>query len=308
MTRQSSPQALMMIRPANFGFNRETAESNAFQQDKKESTEEIQKKALAEFDSTVALLRKNEIEVFIVEDTASPVKPDAIFPNNWISTHPEGILVSYPMMAANRRLERRADIIELLRDRYKVEKMIGLEPWEQQGKFLEGTGSLIFDHANAVAYACRSPRTAETLVKQVCKEIGYSSVIFDSSDEQGKPIYHTNVMMWLGERMAGVCLDSIKTDEDQEAVLSKLAESSHKVIALSYHQIKAFAGNMFEVRNRKGEVFLLMSQTAFESLLPGQTNEISKHAEPLIVSIDTIEHYGGGGIRCMVAGMYLPSK
>jgi hypothetical protein len=308
MARQSSPHSLLMIRPANFGFNSETASSNAFQQDKSEPSKDIQQQALQEFDTTVDLLESNEIEVIVIPDTADILRPDAIFPNNWISTHEEGIIVTYPMMAANRRVERRVEIINLLKNKFNVGKTIDLTSSEANDKFLEGTGSIVFDHANKVAYACRSLRTDESLLNDLCKQLGYSALSFDSVDENGKPIYHTNVMMWIGEKMAGVCLDSIPKDDDQEKILAKLSETNHKVIALGYEQIKALAGNMFEVKNKNGEPFLLMSRTAFQSLLPGQLNEITKHAEPLIVTIDTIEQYGGGGIRCMVAGMYLPAK
>jgi hypothetical protein len=308
MARQSSPHGLLMIRPANFGFNSETASSNAFQQNKSESTKDIQQRALKEFDKTVDLLKSNEIDVIVIDDTTDALRPDAIFPNNWISTHEEGVIVTYPMMAANRRVERRTDIIDLLRNKFKVLKTIDLTSSERDEKFLEGTGSIVFDHTNKIAYTCRSLRTDESLLNELCQQLGYTALIFDSVDENGKPIYHTNVMMWMGEKMAGVCLDSVKNEDDQEKILAKLSETNHKVIALSYPQIKALAGNMFEVKNKKGEPFLLMSQTAFQSLLPGQLNEMTKHAEPLVVAIDTIEQYGGGGIRCMVAGMYLPLK
>jgi hypothetical protein len=308
MSPQSSPHALLMIRPAHFGFNPETASSNAFQQDSGEEVSEIQKRVLDEFDKVISQLKENDIEVLVVPDTKEPIKPDAVFPNNWISTSEEGVIITYPMMAPSRRLERRSDIIDLLKDKFNVRNLIDITNFENQEKFLEGTGSIIYDHTNKLAYACRSPRTDETLLIQLCKQIGYESVVFNAIDENGKPIYHTNVMMWLGEKMAGVCLDSIKSEHEQETVLGKLSDSNHKVIAISYQQMKALAGNMFEVKNRKGEPFLLMSQTAYESLLPGQLNEITKYAEPLIVSIDTIEQYGGGGIRCMVAGIYLSKK
>lgn len=308
MPRQSSPHALLMIRPSNFGFNPETAASNAFQQNKGEAIVEIQKKAVLEFDQVISQLHENEIEVVVVDDTVAPIKPDAVFPNNWISTNEEGAIITYPMMAGNRRLERRNDIINLLKEKFEVGKLIDLTSSEKDEIFLEGTGSIIYDHANKIAYACRSPRTNEKLLVHLCEQIGYQPVIFDAVDENGKPIYHTNVMMWVGAKMAGICLDSIRSEEEQELVLSKLASSDHKVIALSYEQIKGLAGNMFEVKNKNSEPFILMSQTAYQSLLPGQLNEISKHAEPLVVSIDTIEQYGGGGIRCMVAGIYLPVK
>lgn len=308
MPYAQSPAALLMIRPLSFGYNEETASTNAFQQALNDDHIEIQKRAQKEFDDVVIKLNQNDIKAIIISDTKEPVKPDAVFPNNWISTHENGLVITYPMLAVNRRLERRLDVIEKLKEQFVVNEVWDLSSHEDEEKFLEGTGSIVFDHSNKLAYACRSPRTHSDLIKKLCLKIGYELVLFDAIDERGGPIYHTNVMMWIGEKSAVVCLDSIRKEEDQDLILTKLIDTNHKVIAISYQQMNAFAGNMFEVKNSKGEVFILMSQTAFDSLLPGQLNEITKHAEPLIVSINTIEKYGGGGIRCMVAGIYLPEK
>lgn len=301
------PHAILMVRPAAFGFNPETASSNAFQK-LPELSDVVPTRAKEEFDTVVQILTDRGINVIVVEDTLEPVTTDAVFPNNWITTHEDGKVVLYPMMAASRRNERRKDIVAMLRDKYHVQDVIDFTPGEKENKFLEGTGSLIFDHVNKIAYACRSPRTDETLLNAFCKSLGYTSVLFSAVDENGVPIYHTNVMMWLGESVAGICLDSIKSDEDQELVLGSLASTGHKVIALSFQQMNSFAGNMFEVRNDKDERFLLMSQTAYDSLLPGQILEIEKYCEPLIVNIHTIEESGGGSIRCMVAGIHLPIR
>ncbi|PZR37098.1 MAG: amidinotransferase [Azospira oryzae] len=308
MSLMNTPHALLMVRPASFAFNEETAGSNSFQQKGDLERLALQQQALAEFDAVVEKLKEKNIHLIIAEDTATPQKPDAIFPNNWISTHSSGTIVTYPMMAVSRRSERREDIVKLLKAVYAVNRVLDITGAEWDNKYLEGTGSIVYDHANKRAYACRSPRTSEFVLNELCRQIGYEAIVFDAVDAEGTPVYHTNVLMWIGEKVAALCLDSIKSEADQDKVIDSLTRSDHKIIAISFDQMKAFAGNMFEVMNKDEEVFLLMSTTAFQSLLPGQLNEMSKHAEPLIVSIDIIEKYGGGGIRCMVAGIYLPAR
>lgn len=301
------PHTILLVRPAAFGYNPETAATNAFQK-KAADQRAVHKRALAEFDKVIQSLHDKGIPTLVVEDTIDPLTTDAIFPNNWITTHEDGRIILYPMMAPSRRQERRKDIVERLQRVYKTTEVIDLSNNELNNKFLEGTGSIIFDHPNQVAFACRSERTNEDLLKSLCHQIGYRPIIFSATDEKGLPIYHTNVMMWIGEKLAGVCLDSIHDENDQELVLEQLANSNHKVIALSYVQMNSFAGNMFELRNSNNERYLLMSQAAFDSLLPGQLIEIEKHARPLAIDISTIEECGGGSIRCMVAGIHLPSK
>jgi len=308
MISANIPHGLLMVRPASFEFNVETADSNTFQQKGAFDPGLLQQQVLSEFDEVTTVLKKNKISLLVVEDTPSPQKPDALFPNNWISMHPDGLIITYPMMAVNRRSERREDIIKLLKTRYTVSRVWDISGAEWDNKFLEGTGSIVFDHAHQLAYACRSPRTNDVLLGDVCRQIGYQSILFDSVDEKKVPVYHTNVMMWVGEKIAAVCIDSLHLESDQDKVLDRLTETNHKIIAISYAQMNAFAGNMLEVQNEEGQLFILMSQTAYQTLLPGQINEMSKYAEPIIVSIDTIEKYGGGGIRCMVAGIYLPWK
>jgi hypothetical protein len=307
MPYPQTPQILLMIRPASFGFNYETAASNGFQQSP-DLTNDIRKRAEREFDAVVRVLGENQIEVIVIEDTKNPVKPDAVFPNNWISTHPDGLVITYPLLAANRRSERRTDVIDKLRNRFNVNEVWDISDSEKENQFLEGTGSIVFDHLNKIAYACRSPRTNEELLTKVCTKISYESIIFDAVDENQKPIYHTNVMMWIGEKVVVLCIDSIPGEDDQNKIIQKLSGTNHKIIAISYRQMNAFAGNMFEVLNKKGESFILLSRTAYESLIPGQLNEITRYSELLVVSIDTIEKHGGGGIRCMVAGIYLSEK
>jgi hypothetical protein len=296
-----------LVRPVAFGYNPETAASNTFQK-QPEDSKMVQQRALMEFDEVINTLNKNSIPTIVVEDTPIPLTTDAVFPNNWITTHEDGKVILYPMVAPSRRNERREDIVDLLKERFHVGEVIDMSSRENQNEFLEGTGSIIFDHPNRVAFACHSDRTNEALLGNLCVSLNYKPILFDAVDENGLPIYHTNVMMWIGDSVAGICLDSIRSEEQQEIILSQLASSNHKVIALSYAQMNHFAGNMFEVQNASGERFILMSKTALDSLLPGQISEIEKHAEPLPLNIATIEESGGGSIRCMVAGIHLPQK
>jgi hypothetical protein len=304
MNFQQPPHALLMIRPSGFGFNSQTAASNVFQNKIVSDNDS----AVKEFDRMVDVLTAHDIPVEVIDDTAEPVKPDAIFPNNWVSFHEDGTVILYPMMAQNRRPERRKDVIEKLNDKFSITNIIDLSNEETKGRYLEGTGSIIFDHPNKLAYACRSPRTDEKLFSELCAVIRYKPIVFDAVDQHGQPIYHTNVLMGLGEKFAIVCLDSIRRDEDQELVLQHLSDTGHKVIAISYDQMRSFAGNIIEVKSRSGEVFLLLSETALQSLLPGQVNAITQFTELLPISIPTIEKIGGGGVRCMVAGIHLPIR
>jgi hypothetical protein len=301
------PHTILMVRPASFGYNPETAASNAFQK-RSDNESVVQIMARKEFDNTVEAIVEKGISVLVVEDTSDPVTTDAIFPNNWITTHEDGRIILYPMMAPSRRLERRMDIVKQLKENYKVTEVDDISIAESEGRFLEGTGSIIFDHPNKVAYACRSERTEEELFISLCTKLGYKPILFGAVDENGLAIYHTNVMMWIGESLAGICLDSIHDENDQDLILNQLAATSRKVIALSYAQMNAFAGNMFEVKNANNDRFLLMSQTAYDALLPGQLSEMEKYVSPMPLDIHTIEESGGGSIRCMVAGIHLPSK
>ncbi|MBX2969426.1 MAG: amidinotransferase [Cyclobacteriaceae bacterium] len=293
-----------MVRPAAFGFNAQTAKSNAFQVDEVDDSTVVHQKALQEFDRMVDLLRSHDIEVHVIDDTPVPVKPDAIFPNNWISFHEDGRVMLYPMLAENRRLERRATVVETLAESFEVTEITDWSGEELKNHFLEGTGSVVFDYVNKLAYANRSPRTNEQLVNKLCALIEYKPIVFDAVDEKGTPIYHTNVLMCIGSKFAVLCLDAIHNDEDQEKILSALAETQHKVVAISYAQMNAFAGNMIEVSSKNGESFVLLSEQAFHSLLPGQVDAISRFAEMIPMAIPTIEKFGGGSVRCMVAGIF----
>lgn len=301
---------ILMVRPANFGFNPETAENNFYQQKDQRSADEIRELARQEFDGFVALLRDQGVEVVVIEDTDSPVKTDAVFPNNWFSTHPDGKLILYPMYSPNRRLERRKDIIEQLMNLgFGVREILDLSFFEESEQYMEGTGSMVIDHDSKTIYACYSQRTHRVPLDYVAKLLGYQVVGFDSVQEIGgqiSPIYHTNVMMHVGTDLAVVCLDSIPKASERQLVQESLTKAGKKVIPITAKQKFNFAGNMLEVCNSGGEKFTVMSQTAYDSLNVGQIQQIEKYTTIISPSIPTIEKLGGGSARCMMAEIFLP--
>lgn len=300
---------IMMVRPASFGFNSQTAGNNSFQSnDKEESQKDIRLQAQVEFDAMVDILRSKGVNVIVIEDTASPEKPDAVFPNNWISFHKNGAVVTYPMFAPNRRIERREDIIDELAKTFQVDRRYTFEHYEEDNIFLEGTGSMLFDRDNNIAYACLSQRTDPQLLDKFCVLMGSRKVSFYSLDRKGDPIYHTNVMMALGEDFAVLCTESIRKQEELDHVLAVLKETGKEVIDISYDQVESFAGNMLQVKNDEGDTFLVMSQTAFNSLTEDQKEALSSKTNLLPICIDTIEYYGGGSVRCMMAEVFLPKN
>lgn len=299
---------IIMIRPASFGFNPETAGSNAFQKNNPELSQNSGKLAQQEFDNAVAVLRNAGVEVHVFEDTPSPAKPDAVFPNNWISLHENGTIVLYPMLSEKRRLERRDDIVKELIRKYAVSQVHDISASEQEGKFLEGTGSIVFDHLHRFAYAALSPRTHLNLFQNLCSIIGYKPVAFHAADKNGSEIYHTNVLMCIGSRFAVICDEAITDEKERENVLKTLRETDHQVVSISFDQMNAFAGNMILLRNQAGEDILVMSESAHNSLSKEQYNELAKFARLLPLSIPTIETLGGGSARCMIAENFLPVK
>jgi hypothetical protein len=303
-------KTILMVRPASFGFNPETAENNFYQQNDARSLSEIQALAQREFDGFVALLRDQGVRVLVIEDTVEPRKTDAVFPNNWFSTHPDGKVILYPMFSPNRRLERRKDIMEsLINLDFQVNEIIDLSFFEQSGQFLEGTGSMVMDHSARVIYACFSERTHPVPLDYVSKLLGYSVIGFDAVQEiQGKvsPIYHTNVMMHIGTDLAVVCLESIPKTAERQKVQDSLTQSGKKVIPITAKQKFNFAGNMLEVSNDGGEKFTVMSQAALDSLNVGQIQQIEKYTTIISPQIPTIEKLGGGSARCMLAEIFLP--
>ncbi len=299
---------ILMIKPAHFGFNIETAQSNAFQNKPTEREEMIHQKAIQEFEAFAEALIAKGIEVYIFEDTSHPIKPDAIFPNNWISFHADGTLIIYPMFAPNRRLERRLDLVESLKKSFHINKVLDWSECENQAKFLEGTGSVVFDHTNQIAYACLSPRTHKELVRELCKQLNYQMISFLAVDEQGQKIYHTNVMMCIGEQFAVICLESIPDEEERKMVSNTLSNSGHQIIEITLDQMKHFAGNMLCLNNQQGDIFLVLSGTAFNCLSHSQKEELNQYAELLPLDISTIEKIGGGSARCMIAELFLQKK
>ncbi|SEL05704.1 citrulline utilization hydrolase CtlX [Parapedobacter koreensis] len=296
---------LLMIRPAHFGYNEQTAVNNAFQQPATENGEAIQQKAVQEFDTFVGLLRSHGIDVLVVQDTAYPHTPDSIFPNNWISFHQDGTVVLYPMFAENRRLERKQQVLDEIGNRFHVRHRVDYTGHETEGRFLEGTGSMVLDRVYKIAYACRSPRTDEALLLDFCGQMGYRPVMFDATDSRGMPIYHTNVMMCVADDYAVVNLESIAA-VDRTVVVEALEGSGKAILPITSAQMDAFAGNMLQVENREGERYLIMSSRAYEALRPDQVERLVAFNPIIHAPLDTIERHGGGSARCMIAEVFLP--
>lgn len=295
-----------MIRPVRFGFNAETAVNNAFQLNSSE--EGTQEKALEEFDRFVALLRANGIDVTVVEDTVEPHTPDSIFPNNWVSFHEDGSLLLYPMFAENRRMERKEHVLDVISQKFNVKNKIDLSAYEQQHLFLEGTGSMVLDRDNKIAYACLSPRTDAQLLDRFCEQQGYLPVVFTAVDGNGQPIYHTNVMMCVADEYAVICTACIADEEERKKVTASLTRHGKEIIDISFEQVNHFAGNMLQVNNAEGKKFLVMSSQAYNHLRIQQILAI-EHYNPILHSdIATIETNGGGSARCMMAEVFLPIK
>ncbi|MCU1750158.1 citrulline utilization hydrolase CtlX [Pseudomonas sp. 6D_7.1_Bac1] len=298
---------VLMIRPTRFSFNQDTAANNRFQRPAAVA-EDVQFKALQEFDGYVAVLREHGVEVMVHNDSEAPHTPDSIFPNNWWSSHPDGTLVLYPMQGHNRRLERDKGVLDGLRDAYRVEQLLDFSSLEQQDVFLEGTGSMVLDREQRICYAGYSTRTHAKALDQVVEHLGYELCAFNAMDRNGVPIYHTNVMMSVGTRLAVACFDSVNDRNERSALHSRLERSGKQVMTLSFDQLESFAGNMLEVHNAAGEPLLVMSRTAWRSLHADQRRMVEAHARPLPVKIDTIERIGGGSARCMLAEVYLPKR
>lgn len=297
-----------MIRPTRFQSNPQTADSNAFQARPDASPDEQQRAALAEFEGLVSALRGAGIDVLVFDDTSEPHTPDSVFPNNWVSFHGDGTVVLYPMEAENRRGERRLDIIECLDAElgFQVREVVDLSPHEADGLFLEGTGSMVLDRANRIAYACLSSRTHLDVLGDFAQRMDYEVVAFDAVDRDGVPIYHTNVLMNVGETLAVVCADAIPRDEQRAAVLERLEATGHEVVLIDFDQLEAFAGNMLELRAADGVPVIAMSQRAWDSLDAKQKTSIEGNGRIAVAAIDDIEDSSGGSVRCMLAEVHLP--
>ncbi len=285
-----------------------TAESNVFQGRSGATPAEQQREAAREFDALVDVLRNAKVDVVVVDDTPEPHTPDSIFPNNWVSFHADGRVVLYPMEAPNRRTERRPDIIERLVDEFgfQVTEVLDLSEHENSGHYLEGTGSMVLDRANKVAYACLSSRTQLDPLGDFAQRMGYDVVAFDAADRDGAPIYHTNVLMCVGEALAVICDEAIVRDEQRDAVMTRLRESGHTIISISYDQLDAFAGNMLELRSKEGDRVLAMSSQAWNSLDAEQRQVLQANGKIVSSPINNIESSAGGSVRCMLAEIHLP--
>ncbi len=298
---------LLMIRPLAFGLNLQTAGSNAFQ-NKNAPQNQVQQKALKEFDDFVAKLQAENIDVTVIEDTLQPHTPDSIFPNNWVSFHNDGSVFLYPMQAENRRLERRDDILDQLSKRFTINQINDLSSFENQNQFLEGTGSMVLDRENKLAYACLSNRTNPQVLEIFCTESGYKAITFNAVDGNSLPIYHTNVLMCMGQNFVVICLDTVISESEKNILLQNFATTNKEVITISLAQMNHFAGNMLEVKNEVGENYLILSAAAFNSLTDEQKTKLSNYAKILYADLQTIETNGGGSARCMLAEVCLPLK
>jgi hypothetical protein len=300
--------AVLMVRPASFGFNLQTAASNAFQiRENNAADGQLQRKAAMEFDALARALSDAGVIVIVGEDTPEPVKPDAIFPNNWVSFHADGTVVLYPMLAPNRRLERREELLlQVSREGgFHISRTIDLSQHEASSKFLEGTGSLVLDRTSRLAYACSSPRTHLEVLGEFAQQLDYRVVSFDACGADGTAIYHTNVMMSVGSKFAVICSASIADSAARSTVTRLLGESGHSLLELSLQQTQCFAGNLLELRSARGPL-IAISATAWGSLDAQQRRSLESFAQILPAAIPTIERVGGGSVRCMLAEIHLP--
>ncbi len=299
-----STNHILMIRPVAFTFNTQTAASNSFQK-QDESNNETQNLALLEFDTLVNKLISVGVDVTVINDTIEPHKPDSIFPNNWISFHSNGEVAVYPMHAPNRRLERRFDILDQLGEAFELNEIQDFTAFENENKFLEGTGSMVLDRENKICYACISPRTDLSLLENFCKKFNYQLIHFIAKDIMGNAIYHTNVVMSVTSDFMIICKECIPNKEELSQILSS---SNKQIIEISLAQLNQFAGNVLEVLGTKNKKYLVMSKQAFKAFTPSQINAIEKYCIVLNSSLNTIETNGGGSARCMIAEIFLKQK
>jgi hypothetical protein len=297
---------LLMIRPVHFGYNPQTAVNNAFQLKGEQAG--VQEKALHEFDVMADLLRSHGMDVTIVEDCPEPYTPDAIFPNNWISFHDQQTLCLYPMYAPNRRQERKASVMKIISEKFDVQHRIDLTHYETNHQFLEGTGSLVLDRDNRIAYACLSPRTDLQVLEDFCRQMNYKPCVFHATDDQGRPIYHTNVMMCVADRFVVICLDSIHDAKEKKSVTDTILVTGKEIISITVQQMNHFAGNMLQVENARREKFLVMSTVAYQALTKEQVDKLSSYNSLLHSPLQTIETNGGGSARCMIAEVHLANQ
>lgn len=303
---------ILMIRPVNFRMNEQTAVNNFYQEEIHLESSKINAKAVEEFDNYVATLKNHGIQVIVVSDDKDFDTPDSVFPNNWISFHHDGTVAIYPMFAENRRLERREDVLVTLEDEgFIINNIVDYTSAEDEGIFLEGTGSMVLDREHRKAYCALSPRADEDLFIEFCEDFEYSPVIFtayQSVEDRREPIYHTNVMMCVADTFVVICLSSIDDKKERKNLLKHFKEDGKKVIDITEKQVAQFAGNMLQVMGKNDEKFLIMSQSAHDCLTQSQKAQIANHCKIISSSLETIETCGGGSARCMMAEVFLPKK
>ncbi len=297
-----APSAVVMVRPHHFRPNPETVVDNVFQAEAAPS--DTAARALAEFDEAVGRLQDAGVRVHVFDDHGTAT-PDSVFPNNWISTHHGGRIALYPMYAPSRRLERRADVVEFLKQHYRVQEVIDYSGLEHDELFLEGTGAMVLDHAERVAYVSSSARADAVILERFCTAFGYEPMVFPSADPSGRPIYHTNVMLSIGSEVALICLDAIREPRRRAEIADRLAGSGREVVELSWEQVTDFAGNAMELRGRHH--VLALSERALAALTPTQRSTIEASCELLPLRLPTIE-LAGGSARCMMAGIHLSPR
>jgi hypothetical protein len=298
---------ILMIRPVNFSFNAETAVNNAFQVATEAETP-AQAEALKEFEDFVKVLRDNGVDVTVIDDTPEPYTPDSIFPNNWVSFHEQGLVCLYPMYAANRRLERKPGVLQQLGRSFRIGQTLDFTGYEQDGLFLEGTGSMVLDREYKIAYAGLSPRTDRNVLLDFCRQTGYTPEDFTAVDGMGQAIYHTNVMMCVADRYIVVCLDSLPDPLERKHLTGTIHSCNKDLIEISLDQMNSFAGNMLQIHNRQGEKLLVMSSRAYISLRPDQIATLSAYNRIIHSPLNAIETNGGGSARCMMAEIHLELK
>ncbi|REG85281.1 citrulline utilization hydrolase CtlX [Winogradskyella sediminis] len=307
---QQTTDTILMIRPVNFRMNEQTAVNNYFQEDLDIKNAEINAKAQTEFDAFVQKLRAVGINVIVEDDDKLNDTPDSIFPNNWVSFHANGDIAKYPMFAENRRRERRDEVFVRLEDEgFLIENIVDYTSAEQEGFFLEGTGSIILDRVNRKAYCALSPRADEDLFIEFCEDFEYTPVIFtayQTVEGNRLPIYHTNVMMCIAENFAVICLDTIDDKKERKNVVKHLKQDGKEIISITEKQMHQFAGNMLQLQGENKQLYLIMSASAHQSLTPNQVKSIEKYCPIISSTLETIETCGGGSARCMMAEVFLP--
>ncbi len=298
--------AVLMVEPNTFGFDQETAETNAFQHKLGTAAATVTGRAMAEYDAVVEALTNFGVDVVTYAHDVLSCRPNAVFPNNWMTTWPDGRVYTYPMAHASRRSERMRGVLDEIRLRYRVDKVRDLTAFERRGQYLEGTGAIVFDHRNRIGYACRSARCDAGLFADHMRELEYDGILFEANGLDDSPVYHTNVMMGVEDATAVVCMEAIRDETQRNLLRHSLERTGHEVINITYAQLGHFCGNLIQLRNSSGSTAILMSEGARRHYRPEQLEILSRGNQVLAVPAPTIEAVGGGGVRCMVAEIFLP--